>query len=135
MATEVEDLKVREKQEVKPSSEQMTPGPIFSPAVDIFEDDNALTLVADVPGVPPENIHVDLRDDILTITGVPSVAMPEGETYLLREFEVGKYFRQFTLSEVVDQEKIEAKVSNGVLRLTLPKVAPAKPRRVQVTEG
>lgn len=135
MATETQDLKVREKQEIKSSSEQTTPGPVFSPAVDIFEDDNALTLVADVPGVPPENIHVDLRDDVLTITGVPSVAVPEGETYLLQEFEVGKYFRQFTLSEVVDQGKIEAKVSNGVLRLTLPKVAPAKPRRVQVTEG
>lgn len=135
MATETQELKPREKQEVKSPAEQTNAGPVFSPAVDIFEDDNALTLIADMPGVPTENLHIDLRDDVLTLTGVPTVSMPPEESYILQEYEIGKFLRQFTLSEVIDQAKIEAKLTNGVLRLTLPKVGPAKPRKIQITEG
>ena len=135
MATETQHMQAQEKQEVQSPSEQTTKGPIFSPSVDIFEDGKALTLIADMPGVPKENLTVDLRDDVLTITGVPSVSMPKEETFVVQEFEIGKYFRQFTLSEVIDQGKIEAKLTNGVLRLTLPKVGPAQPRKIQVQEG
>ena len=135
MATETQEMQAREKHEVKSSSEQTTAGPVFSPTVDIFENEEVLTLVADMPGVPKENLTIDLRDDVLTVTGVPSVSMPKEETMILQEFEIGKYFRNFTLSDVIDQGKIEAKLTNGVLRLTLPKVGPAKPKKIQVTEG
>ncbi len=135
MTTETQEMKAQEKQEVKSSSEQTTTGPVFTPTVDIFEDEKSLTLVADMPGVPKENLTIDLRDDLLTVTGVPSVSTPREETVILKEFEIGKYLRQFTLSEVIDQEKIEAKLINGVLRLTLPKVGPALPRKIQVQEG
>jgi len=135
MATETQEMQAREKQEVQSSSEQTTAGLVFSPTVDIFEDEQALTLVADMPGVPKENLTIDLRDDVLTVTGVPSVSTPKDETIILQEFEIGKYFRQFTLSEVIDQGKIEAKLTNGVLRLTLPKVGPAQPRKIHVKEG
>jgi HSP20 family molecular chaperone IbpA len=135
MATETQEMQAREKQEVQSSSEQTTAGLVFSPTVDIFEDEQALTLVADMPGVPKENLTIDLRDDVLTVTGVPSVSTPKDDTIILQEFEIGKYFRQFTLSEVIDQGKIEAKLTNGVLRLTLPKVGPAQPRKIQVKEG
>jgi HSP20 family molecular chaperone IbpA len=135
MATETQEMQAREKQEVQSSSEQTTAGLVFSPTVDIFEDEQALILVADMPGVPKENLTIDLRDDVLTVTGVPSVSTPKDDTIILQEFEIGKYFRQFTLSEVIDQGKIEAKLTNGVLRLTLPKVGPAQPRKIQVKEG
>lgn len=135
MATETQEIQARDKQEVKGSSEPTTAGPVFSPAVDIFEDENAVTLVADMPGVPKETLNIDLHDDVLTITGVPGVGVPEGEQGLLQEFEIGKYLRKFTLADAIDQGRIEAKIANGVLRLTLPKAAPAKPRRIQVTEG
>lgn len=135
MATEAQEMKVQEKHAVKSSSEQTTTGLVFSPTVDIFEDEKALTLVADMPGVPKENLTIDLRDDVLTITGAPSVSIPKEEPFILQEFEIGKYFRQFTLSEVVDQGKIEAKLTNGILRLTLPKVGPAQPRKIQVHEA
>ena len=135
MASETQEIQAREKQEIKTPSEQTTTGPVFSPTVDIFEDDQALTLVADMPGVPKENLTIDLRDDVLTITGAPSVSMPPEETLILQEFEIGKYFRQFTLSEMINQEQIEAKIYNGVLRLTLPKVGPAQPKKIRIEEG
>jgi HSP20 family protein len=85
-------------------------------------------------GVESENVNIDLREDVLTLAGVPSVSVPEKEQYLLHEFETGRYFRQFTLSEVIDQANIKASLSQGVLRVTLPKVGPAKPRKIQITE-
>jgi len=135
MAPETQEIQAREKQEIKSTSEPTTTGPVFSPATDIFEDENALTLVADMPGVPKENLQIDLHEDVLTITGVPVVSMPQEENLLLQEFEIGKYNRRFTLADTIDREKIEAKITNGVLRLTLPKAGPAKPRKIQVTEG
>jgi HSP20 family protein len=135
MTTQTQDIQARDKREVKADREQTTPGRVYSPNVDIFEDDQALTIVADMPGVPSENVTIDLRDDVLSLSGVPSVHVPEQEEYVLREYDTGKYFRQFTLSEVIDQANIKANLSNGVLRVTLPKVGPAKPRRIEITEG
>lgn len=135
MTTQTQEIQARDKQEVKGASEQTTPGRVFSPLVDIFEDDEALTIVADMPGVPSENVSIDLREDVLTLTGTPSVVLPEKEEFVLQEFETGKYFRQFRLSEVIDQANVKAKLDQGVLRVTLPKVGPAKPRKVQITEG
>ncbi len=134
MAAQTQDIQAREKQEVNSTSEQTTPGRVYSPSVDIFEDDQALTIVADMPGVQSEDVTIDLREDVLTLTGVPSFSIPGEEESILQEFDLGKYFRQFTLSEVIDQEKIQANLNHGVLRVTLPKVGPAKPRKVQITE-
>ncbi|WP_454061171.1 Hsp20/alpha crystallin family protein [Candidatus Nitrospira salsa] len=135
MTTQTQDIQARDKQELKTTSEQTTPGRTFSPSVDIFEDDQELTIVADMPGVQSDDVTIDLREDVLTLTGVPSVTVPPEEEPILQEFEFGKYFRQFTLSEVIDQANIKAVLNHGVLRVTLPKVGPAKPRKVQITEG
>lgn len=135
MATQTQDIQAREKREAQTTSEQTTPGRVFIPNVDIFEDDHALTIVADMPGVQSDNVTVDLRDDVLTFTGVPTVSIPQGEEILLQEYETGKFFRQFTLSEAIDQANIQAQLHNGVLRITLPKVGPAKPRKIPITEG
>jgi HSP20 family protein len=135
MATQTQDIQARDKREVKADTEQIVPGRVYSPSVDIFEDHEALTIVADMPGVPSENVTIDLRDDVLSLTGIPSVAVPEQEEYILQKYDTGKYFRQFTLSEVVDQANIKANLSHGVLRVTLPKVGPAKPRRIEIAKG
>ncbi len=135
MTTQTQEIQARDKQELKAASEQTTPGHVFSPLVDIFEDDQALTIVADMPGVPSENISIDLREDVLTLTGTPSLSIPEKEEFVLQEFETGKYFRQFRLSEVIDQANIKANLDQGVLRVTLPKIGPAKPRKITITEG
>ncbi len=125
------DIQVREKQEVQTQAETTRNIPVYIPAVDILETEEALTLVADMPGVSPENVDIDIRDDQLTIRGTVTLE-GEGETVLLREYGVGDYFRQFTLGRIIDQSKIEASMKNGVLTLTLPKVDKAKPRKVEV---
>ena len=135
MTTQTQEIQARDKQEVKAASEETTPGRVFSPHVDIFEDDEALTIVADMPGVPSENVSIDLQEDVLTLTGTPSLAIPEKEEFILQEFDTGKYFRQFRLSEVIDQANVKAKLDQGVLRVTLPKIKPAKPRKITITEG
>lgn len=133
--TDLKDLKAKEKQEVKTSAEQTKPGLVFTPDVDIFENSDAITVLADMPGVTPENITIDLNDGVLTITGDVRPWEGSDESDVLVEFEIGKYYRQFTLSEMIDQERIEAKLSDGVLRLTLPKAEKAKPRKITVSAG
>ena len=133
--TEKKALQAREKQEVSTAAEQTRPGPTFTPAVDIFETETGLTLLADMPGVKAKDLDIDLRDDILTLAG--EVASPEGldEVDVLREYRTGKYVRQFTLSEAIDQSKISADLKNGVLRLVLQKVEKAVPRKISVKAG
>lgn len=125
------DIQVREKKEVQTQAETTRNIPVYIPAVDIYETEEALTLVADMPGVSPENVDIDIRDDQLTIRGTVTLE-GEGESVLLREYGVGDYYRQFTLGRIIDQSKIEAAMKDGVLTLTLPKVDKAKPRKVVV---
>jgi len=105
---------------------------VFTPTVDIFETDKEITLLADMPGVKGEDLLIDLHENVLTLDG--NVMPPEGpgEIDVLREYRTGKYYRQFTLSEIVDQAEIKAQLKDGVLRLTLPKVKAATPRRITV---
>lgn len=133
--SDTKELKVREKQEVASPAEQTKPGPVFTPNVDIFETDKAITLLVDMPGVKAGDLNVDLRDDTLTLTGDvnPGIVTPGEAVY--GEYEIGRYYRQFSLSEVIAQDKIDAKLSDGVLRLTLPKVEKATPRRIAVQAG
>ena len=100
--------------------------------MDIFETADSITLLADMPGLRPDQLSIDLRDDVLTVRG--RVDSPEGgeEAEVVREFAWGSYFRQFTLAESIDQGKIEARLNSGVLRLELPKVERAKPRQIMV---
>jgi HSP20 family molecular chaperone IbpA len=133
--TDSKEIKVKEKQEVTAPAEQTIPGLVFTPEVDIFETDQAITLLADIPGVKPEKLNIDLRDNILTITGDVDRLQAADEELLVMEYETGRYYRQFTLSEVIDQTKIDAKLNLGVLRLRLPKVAKAAPRKIAITAG
>ncbi len=132
---ETKEIRAKGKQEATPSAELTKPGPTFTPAVDIFETDTEITLLADMPGVHAKDLDIDLRDDVLTLTG--EVAAPEGtnESDIMREYLTGKYFRQFTLSEAIDQSKIDARLQDGVLRLTLTKVEKVTPRKITVTAG
>lgn len=133
--TDSKEIKVKEKQEVTTPAEQTIPGLVFTPEVDIFETDQAITLLADIPGVKPEKLNIDLRDNILTITGDVDRLQTADEELLVMEYETGRYYRQFTLSEVIDQTKIDATLNLGVLRLSLPKVAKAAPRKIAITAG
>jgi HSP20 family protein len=113
-------------------AEQTRSGPLYSPAVDIFENDNAITVLADMPGVKAQDLQIDLRESVLTLTGRVSTPETPTESDVLREYRSGTFFRQFTLAETVDQARIDAKLADGVLRLELPKVEKAKPRQITV---
>lgn len=101
-----------------------------TPAVDIFETEQGLTLVADVPGLDREHRSLDIDQGVLTLKG----RTPEwqGSQEIYREFTMPSYYRQFQLPDTIDPGRISAEIRNGVLTLKLPKAEAAKPRRIEV---
>ncbi len=133
--SETKALLTKGKREAGAPAEYTRPGPTFTPSVDIFETESEITLIADMPGVKADDLDIDLTDNVLTLSG--EVESPEGnnEVDVFREYQIGKYHRQFTLSEVINQSKIEADLTDGVLKLTLPKVEAEAPRKITVKAG
>ncbi len=115
--------------------EQTKTGPVYTPAVDIFETDNEITLLADMPGVKPGDLNIDLHEGVLTFSGESSPAVSESELVDFREFGAGRFYRQFSVSDKIDQDKIEARLDDGVLRLVLPKAAATKPKQIKIKTG
>jgi HSP20 family protein len=105
--------------------------PVYTPAVDIYETQDELVLLADLPGVNKEDLAIKLEDEILTIEGAAQASAAPGQ-HLLSEYASGTFYRQFTVGEAIDREKIDASLKNGVLELVLPKAEKAKPKRIQV---
>ncbi len=106
---------------------------VFRPNVDVLETESAIELYADMPGVTEQTVEVTLEREVLTIRGRVDWEAPPTHRPVFREFEHGDYERVFTLSAEVNQDDVRAAVKNGVLHLTLPKAAPPKARRIQVT--
>jgi HSP20 family molecular chaperone IbpA len=133
MATkQAKDIQAKEKPGVTTAAEQTRSGLVFLPAVDIFETEGELTVLADMPGVRAEDLKIALDDNVLTMVGEPEALEGSDEEDVLREYAPGRYYRQFTLSDVIDQSKIEAIMTEGVLRLRLPKAEAVKPRQIPV---
>ncbi|GAB4277535.1 MAG: Hsp20/alpha crystallin family protein [Candidatus Rifleibacteriota bacterium] len=107
-----------------------TPEAYITPLTDIYEEENGLHVLVDLPGVTKDGLRLKVEKNILTIEG--HVEAAKDKTYLLREFEPSNYFRQFELTDTVNQEKIEAELKNGVLSLFLPKAEEHKPRSIEV---
>lgn len=105
------------------------------PPVDIYEDETGLTLIADMPGVAKEQLGVRVTGDSLVIEGMASVPVMANMELVYGEVQTPQYRRSFTLSRELDPGKIEAKLSNGVLTLRIPKTEEATPRRINVTVG
>lgn len=125
------DLQIEEKKAVQAAGESTRDVPVFVPAVDIYESENALTLLADMPGVPIDQIDIDLDSDQLTIRGTVPTQEEKGKV-IFKEFTYGDYYRQFSLSSDIDRAKIQASMKDGVLKLVLPKAEAAKPRKITV---
>jgi HSP20 family molecular chaperone IbpA len=104
----------------------------YTPRVDIYEMDDKVTVLADMPGVDESSLEITLENNVLTIKG--RVESPSFENHRLAhaEYRVGDYVRSFTLSDTIDHDSIEATVKNGVLRLSLSKAEAAKARRIEV---
>ena len=127
-----QEIVAKEKQPVE-GQEKTRAGRFFLPAVDISEFEDSLKLWADVPGVKERDVEITLNGGVLTITATVSTESYEKLSPLYTEYNVGNYFRQFELNEDIDDKRIKATISNGVLELTLPKSERAQPRKIEVT--
>jgi HSP20 family molecular chaperone IbpA len=127
------EITTKEKQEAQ-AQERTRPGRTFVPDVDIREDNDALWLWADMPGVAPDAVEVELHDDVLQLEGRVSLDAYEGLTPAYTEYNVGDFARRFTLPDAhrYDAEKVSARLANGVLQVKLPKTELAKPRRIPI---
>jgi len=105
---------------------------VFVPRVDIYEDGEQVVIVADMPGVNENSVDITLEKNVLTINGTVDFVEPDNVSLAYSEYRVGDYKRSFTLSDGVDRDNIEATVTDGVLRLYLPKAAPAKIKKIAV---
>lgn len=105
------------------------------PAVDVFEDASGITLLADMPGVPKEQLELKVEGETLLIEGGVQPRTPDGLEAIYAEVRVPRYRRSFTLSRELDTTRIEANLKDGVLSLRIPKQAHAQPRRITVTAG
>jgi len=132
MTTENKEIAVRDKEELqKGEGEPTRAGTYFQPAVDIFESKESFIVLADLPGARQENLDIDVRDGVLSLTA--TVEPPQQSLRpVYREYGVGGYMRRFTLSNKIDAGRIEAVLKDGVLTLTLPKAEAAKARKIEV---
>lgn len=130
--TEHHDIEKREKKEAETRYEATTPGKYFSPYTDIYETDDALTVLMDMPGVEKKNVNITLDRDRLSVEGRIDFSAYENLRPVYTEYNVGHFTRAFTLSSRIDRERISAEIKDGVLTLRLPKAEEAKPRRIEV---
>ena len=107
-------------------------GRIFRPLTDIVETEQGVSLMLEVPGVAPDDVDITLEKRILTIRAKVQPVRPEKLQLIYAEYGEGDFERAFTLSEDFDPDKIEAAMHNGVLSVTLPRAAEAKPKKIAV---
>ena len=122
------------KQVIRAGAEQEQQRAVL-PAVDVFEDASGITLLADMPGVPRDQLELKVEGDALLIEGGVQPLTPEGLEAVYAEVRVPRYRRSFTLSRELDTARIEANLKGGVLTLRIPKQAHAQPRRIAVSAG
>lgn len=106
---------------------------LFTPCIDIYDSDEGLVLTADLPGVTIETLDLQVQDNKLTLFGRVASNLPPNAKIVHQEYGVGDFLRSFILSDEVDHERISASMSNGVLRVLLPKAPTTKPRRIEVS--
>jgi HSP20 family protein len=127
-----QELQVQEKRELEKKQESTVPARFYLPNTDIFETEQALSLIVEMPGVDKNKVDVRVEDGVLTIEGRLDFSKYEGMQPVYTEYNIGHYRRSFSLSNKVDQGKISAEMKDGVLTLVLPKPEATKPRKISV---
>jgi len=131
--TSAQELQVQKKRELENKEETTIPVRIFVPVADIYEAENDLTVIMEMPGVDKSNVDISVEDGVLNVEGRLDLTKYQGLQPLYTEYNIGHYSRSFRLSSKIDQNKIAAEMKDGVLSLKLPKVQEAKPRSIQVS--
>jgi len=127
-----QEIQVQQKREVEKKQESTIPARVYLPITDIFETDQALTVVMEMPGVNKDSVEIGVEDNVLTVTGRIDSAKYAGLRPLYTEYNIGNYNRSFQLSDRIDQSGIKAELKDGVITVVLPKAEKAKPRRIAV---
>ncbi len=127
-----QELQVQKKREQETREETTIPARVFVPSADIYETQDTLTVILEMPGVEKSNVDIRVEDGVLTVLGKLDLSKYQGLQPLYIEYNVGHYSRSFQLSSKVDQTKIAAELKDGILTLTLPKAEQAKPRTIEV---
>ena len=125
-------LEVQEKKELVAKQEKTVPARYYVPQTDIYETNDALTVVMEFPGVERKDVEISLENDVLRVEGRINFTKYEGLEPLYTEYNVGHFARSFTLSSKIDRQQISAELENGVLTLTLRKAKEAVPRRIAI---
>jgi HSP20 family protein len=129
-----QELTPRPKKEVS-GREETKSARFYVPDVDIWEEDTGLTLLADMPGVAPDRLSVELSDDVLSLEGEIALSDYEGLSPVYTEYGVGHFQRRFSLpyGDRYDRNKVEASLRDGVLEVRVPRSEAARPRRIPVS--
>jgi HSP20 family protein len=127
-----QELTVRDKKELVSKEEKTVPGRHYIPYADIYETNDALCVVMEMPGVERTNLNVALENDVLRVDGQIDFSKYEGMEPVYTEYNIGHFTRSFALSNKIDQERISAQLDDGVLTLTLPKAKETQPRRISI---
>ena len=130
-----QELQVQEKREVEKEREQTRPMRAFLPTTDIFENEDVLTVVLEMPGVDRNNIDIKVENGVLMIEGTIDFAKYKGLQPVYSEYNIGPFRRTFRISSQIDQDQIKAEMRDGVIILTLPKAEQSKSRRIEVRTG
>jgi HSP20 family protein len=122
------------KREAEPAekAERTKQRVVYVPSVDILERENEIMILADIPGADEKSVNVTLEKNILSFTAKADISIPERHKLMLSEYGLGDYERSFSLSSVVDRDKIRASVKNGVMKIVLPKAETARQRTIEV---
>lgn len=125
-------LSTIEKKELETEQEHTAPGKHYAPYTDIFELDDALVVVMEIPGVDRNDTNINVEKNILSVEGKIGHSKYDGVKPVYTEYNIGHYSRSFSLSNEIDQDGITAKIEDGVLTLKLPKTKDVSPKRIEV---
>ena len=131
---ETKDIQKKQETQMQRGVEPTQQGRVFLPPTDIRETNESIVLTADMPGVKVDGVNVTLENDVLTVRGTVAEEHRGDLGAAYAEYEVGNYQRSFALSDEIDRDKIDARMNNGVLTLTLPKTRPSQ-RSIEVKAG
>jgi len=127
-----QELEIKRKNELEKKGEYTKAEKIFTPDVDIYENDEALMMEVEMPGVKKGSVEVNLDNNMLSLRGKIETSEYTDYRPLYGEYNIGHYERVFELGEKINQEKIKANMEDGVLYLTIPKAEKVKPRLIEV---
>jgi HSP20 family protein len=126
------DIEVKRTGTRETERERAVTGWSYRPRVDVYDVDDELLVLADVPGAQPDKIDVKFEDGVLKIHAAVEMRQPAETAFIDHEYGVGHFDREIDVGNIIDPERIEAETNKGVLRIRLPKSASAKPRRIPV---